>query len=441
MRALYNALRSRKLAFWLIGAFTLYATVAVIVTDGDYAAAYASPLFAAISLALMLATGACAWERSARAVHLSRLGTGVTPDFVKRLESSPQIAVPLSEDSDPDAVLAEVGRRLLATRLRVKVGDRRLSAGSSRLSMVGSPIFHWALALLFLTVGGGRLVRAEGLMGVPLGSSRPDTAASYGVLSEGLLHSSAFSGLEVAVTDLDLDLELDGISRGSAPTVALLDGETTVAEGIVYPNHPLRYRSLLIHSSAYGLTARFTLEGVEIAEGAEAGRDIFYDFSSVGPVAEEAAPLVLTSEGSELTINTRVPLDVQGETADWVLPAEPRVEWTLADGSAHTSGTVEPGGSIELPSGGTLTLEDVTYYIRLSVVDDPSIYPIYLLLALATVGLAMALLLPPRVVWVMVVERDGARALHARTRQGRGDRVFPSDVEDMLAAAAGGDRT
>lgn len=441
MRRLYNALRSRKLAFWLIGAFTLYATVAVIVTDGDYGRAYASPLFAAISLALMLATGACAWERSARAVHLWRLGTGVTPDFVKRLEQSPQIAVPLDPALDPDEALAQVARTLSARRLRVKASEHRLAAGSSRLSVVGSPIFHWALALLFLAIGGGRLVRAEGLMGVPVGSSRPDTAASYGVLTEGLLHSSRFSGLTVAVTDLDLDLQLDGISRGSAPTVALLDGEQAVAERIVYPNHPLRHGSLLIHSSAYGLSARFRLDGVEVAEGAETGWDVFYDFSGERPVAEESAPLVLTGDGSQITVNTRVPLDVQGATADWVLPAKPTVEWTLIGGSSTTTGTVEPGGAIALPGGGTLTLEEVRYYARLSVVDDPSIYPIYVLFGLATVGLALALLLPPRAVWVMVVERDGVRVLHARTRQGRGDRVFPSDVEDVLATAAGKDRT
>mgnify|MGYP001100329381 FL=1 len=162
MRALYNALRSRKLAFWLIGAFTLYATVAVIVADSDYAAAYATPLFAAISFALMLATGACAWERSARAVGMWRLGTDVTADFVKRLETSPPIAVPFNAGVDAGAALDEVARALSAKRLRVKVGDRRLTAGSSRLSVVGSPIFHWALALLFLAVGTGRLVRADG---------------------------------------------------------------------------------------------------------------------------------------------------------------------------------------------------------------------------------------------------------------------------------------
>ncbi|MGB4581883.1 MAG: hypothetical protein WBI91_08475, partial [Coriobacteriia bacterium] len=64
MRRLYRLLRSRKLAFWLIGAFVAYSAVATSVTEGDFERAYANPVFYAIATALALATAACAWERT-----------------------------------------------------------------------------------------------------------------------------------------------------------------------------------------------------------------------------------------------------------------------------------------------------------------------------------------------------------------------------------------
>jgi cytochrome c biogenesis protein ResB len=434
VRRLYRLLRSRKLAFWLIGAFVAYSAVATSVTEGDFERAYANPVFYAITTALALATAACAWERTGGAARAWRAGTATSAEFVERLSRTPQIAVPLRSGTDARSVLDDVGRRMRAMRLRVRVGDGRLAATTPRLALLGSPAFHWALVALFVIVAAGRMTRAEGLMGVPVGSERIDAAESYGTLDEGALHDSDFTGLTIRVTDIRRNHVVGGVDRGTAPLVELWRDGKRVAGHLVYPNSPLRYGSLLIHSNAYGLNARFTLVGA--AE--EQSTDVFYDFSEESLVAEAFSPLVVAIGEGSVTVETGIPLDLEGDIAPWVIPSDPRVEWRLAGNGVETTGSVGPGESIDLGGGAALRLEDVTYYARLSVVDDWSVYPLYAVLIIAVIGLALALLLPPKTVWVMLVESDGVVSLNARTRQSRADRVFAASVESTLRAAAEG---
>lgn len=434
MRRIYNLLRSRKLAFWLIGAFVVYSAVATSVAKGDFGAAYANPLFYAIATALALATAACAWERTAGAARAWRAGGSVGADFVGRLERAPQIAVPLPDGADREAVLGRVADALHGHHLRVKTAPDRLFAGSARLALVGSPLFHWALVAIFVVVAAGRLTRSEGLMGVPVGSEVPDAAASYGALEEGPLHDPAFSGLTIAVPDLDLDYVAGGVERGAAPLVEVYDGEELVASRLVYPNSPLRYGSLMIHPNAYGLAGAFVFETADATDPV----DVLYDFEADAPLATVGSPLVFDSADGTFSLTTRVPLDVEGRTAPWVLPAQPRVEWVLDKGGVETSGTIAPGESITLGEGVSIRLERVTYYARISVVDDWSVYPLYAVLVLAVIGLALALLLPPKSAWVMLVENEQGTAIHARTRQSRADRLFAETVARILTGAAEG---
>lgn len=434
MRRIYNLLRSRRLAFWLIGAFVSYSAVATSVTEGDFERAYANPLFYAIATALALATAACAWERTSGAMRAWRTGTATSAQFVERLANMPQIAVPLPAGADARSVLDEVGQDLRAMRLRVRVGDGRLAAVTPRIALLGSPIFHWALVALFVVVAAGRLTRAEGLIGIPVGSERLDAASSYGALDQGALHDADFTGLVIRVPELRRNHVVGGVDRGTVPRVELWRDDEKVAAQLVYPNNPLRYGSLLIHSNAYGLSARFTL--VRLAE--EQSTDVLYDFSEESLVARAYSPLVIDTGAGAVTVDTGIPLDLAGDVAPWVVPREPRVEWRLAENGVETTGSVGLGESIDLGGGARLLLDDVTYYARLSIVDDWSVYLLYAVLVIAVIGLSLALLLPPKTVWVMLVESDRGTSLNARTRQPRADRMFASAVEEALRAAAEG---
>ncbi|MBN1193456.1 MAG: cytochrome c biogenesis protein ResB [Coriobacteriia bacterium] len=431
LHRIYNILRSRRLAFVLIAAFVGYTAIATVTGESDYGQAYSRPLFIAIATALASATAACAWERTVSSSRLWRRGTGVTPGFVRTLTARPQIAVTIPGGADTTGILERVAARLGPLHLRVISGKGRVVGTSGRLSLVGSPLFHWCLVLLFVLVGAGRLTRSEGMIGIPVGSERVDAAGSYFWVDVGPLHGEDFSGVTIRVSELRLDYTAGGVSRGAAPVVELYDEGDLVGRRVVYPNSPLRYGSMMVHPSDYGLAGKFTLTGYGEPQVVE----VLYDFSKERPVAENHVPLEDNRPGGTLTLSTSIPLDIEEGLAEWVMPEEPRVDWVIDDAGITSMGTVRPGESIDLGDGMVLTLDEVTHYARVSVVNDWSVYPIYATFALGMIGLALALLVSPKTVWVMVISDADKVALHARTRQGRGDRLFADAVRSELEAA------
>ncbi|MGB4593733.1 MAG: cytochrome c biogenesis protein ResB [Coriobacteriia bacterium] len=428
----YALLRSRRLAIWLIAAFVIYAAAATITADKDsYGTPYANPVFIGISMALTLATAACAWERAVGAIRRWNASTRISPESLERLRQQPRILVPVETGASSDAVIERVAGGLRAQRLSVRVGGTRIIGSAYRVGLIGSPLFHWALVLLFVFVGLGQLTRSEGLIGVPVGSSRLDALESYGTVEEGPWHNPGFTGLTFAVPEMDLAHVVDGVDRGASPLVEVYDGPELVVSHQTYPNSPLRYRSLLIHANNYGLAGRFTLE----TGGQSVPVDVLYDFQEGSGNAPNSSALLLTRGTTDLEFSSSIALDAARSDWNWGMPQRPRIAWKLVEAGATTTGTVLPGESIALGEGQVLRLDGITYYARLSVVDDWSVTPIYILFVLAAIGLILALLLPPRVVWIMLVERDGQRFLHAMTRQSRGDRMFPDRVEEALRAA------
>lgn len=429
----YAFLRSRRLAIWLIAAFVVYSAVATVTAEeGSWGTPYANPIFIAISVALTLATAACAWERTVGAIRQRNASTGLSPESLDRLREQPQIRVPVEGDIPPGELVERIGAGLRAQRLSVRVGGTRVVGRAYRVGLIGSPLFHWALVLLFVFVGLGQLTRSEGLMGVPVGSSRLDALESYGTVDEGPWHTPGFTGLTFAVPEMDLTYVVDGVDRGASPLVEVYDGPELVVSHKTYPNSPLRYRSLLIHANNYGLAGRFTLE----TGGQSQPVEVLYDFTDGSGMAENASALLLTRGTTDVEFSSSVALDALGNDWSWSIPERPRIAWKLVEAGVATSGTVMPGESVALGEGQALRLDSITYYARLSVVDDWSVTPIYVLFVLAAIGLTLALLLPPKTVWVMLVEKDGRSFIHAKTRQSRGDRTFPDRVEEALQAAA-----
>lgn len=399
--------------------------------EGSYSAPYSSAVFIAISLALTLATAACASERTVSAVRQWVAATRVSPESLQRLRDRPQIRVRVEADLVSDEIIERVAAGLRGRRLRARASKTRVIGTAYRVGLVGSPLFHWALVLLFVFVGLGQLTRSEGLMGVPIGSSRIDALESYGTVDEGQWHTPGFTGLTFAVPEMDLAHVVDGVDRGASPLVEVYDGPELVVSHQTYPNSPLRWRSLLIHANNYGLAGRFTLE----TGGQSMPVDVLYDFAEESGTAVNSSALLLTRGGVDLEFSSSIALDAVGSDWNRSIPQRPRIDWRLVDAGSTTTGTLLPGEAIALGEGQALRLDDVTYYARLSVVDDWSVIPIYVLFVLAGIGLTLALLLPPKTVWVMLVEKDGEWFLHAKTRQSRGDRVFPDRIEEALRAA------
>lgn len=423
MKRLGRLLRSRRLALGTILALMAYVGLGTVLSEG----AFASPVFLAIVAALTLETAACAIERTRRALAHMRTGT-IERATVEALRTRPTFTFALPADRDAMDVVADV---LGALRLKVTKGEVLAEGRSGTFAFLGSPVFHWCLVLLFTVAALGQLTRAEGLMGVVAGGERPDVAESYGALTVGPLHGD-LSGLTIAVTEMAPSHIGNGVEQGPTPYVELRDEAGAVlAEGYVHANSPLRFRSMLIHRSAYGLAAV-----VRLGEGdAAITHDVLFDLDEADPVG--VLPVELTVTGASGADVADVVLRV--------LPTQDGVERLSAtyapagvplESATATTSVLTAGDSVTLPGGVTLEVVRLTSYARLSVVDDWSVPVIYALFAVALIALMLAVLVPSRVVRVLIVRGEGGEFIaHVGVRRARADLAFPTRVERAFGAA------
>ncbi len=230
---------------------------------------------------------------------------------------------------------------------------------------------------------------------------------------------------------------VDGIERGPAPYVELRDGPYLLRAGYVYPNRPLRYKSLVIHANEHGLA-------IPVVAQDGSSLDVLLDFDEESCTARSVSDLEANGPGGPTRIAFEVPLDTYRGQCVTAVPRDPRIVWRSAGPSGEASGTVRPGDAFEPMPGVALRLGTLGYYARLSVVDDWSVYPIYAVFALATLALAIAVFMPYREVLAVLEEsaagcRTGFRVRHTRRDPGFGIRVR-EQVEQVLGGAVEPDR-
>jgi cytochrome c biogenesis protein ResB len=421
-----KVLTSRKVAAWLLAALAAWSAVGTSFREW----AFSSPLFLGATTWLLLGTTLCAWERTRHSAREWKRRGVVTDALAERLRARPQATVRVG---DGPAALGVAVTALRRMRLGVRSGPSLAEGAAGAWGLFGSPLFHWSLALLIAVVGLGQLTRSEGLMGVPVGESRPEEASSYGHLETGPLHLG-HTGLEVAVTDLALEFPVDGIDRGPAPMVELRDEGGTVASQRVYPNNPLRYGRLLVHADDHGLAPVVSLLD---SEGAEMARETFLsDFDETQPGGLAPVEFGLgEAPGQPDRYTVRLVLFLPEGDEE-----EGRIELEVARaGSLLVARDVGTGERVELPTGEALVVESVGLYTRLSVADDWSVPYIYALLALASLGMSVAVFSPYRKVWVMLVEDEEGPGLNVRAKHWRGRPTFAEDVERAVRSAVAAD--
>lgn len=424
---IWRLVRSRHLAVWAIAAFAVYSAAATLTSRGGWSTPFGNPIFAAIVAVLAVSTAACAWERTAAAMRNAPLKLAAQSTLGRLKERAP-IVVPVAEGTDAILVASDALRGL---RMRVLHADDALEARAGTMGAFGSPIFHWSLALLIVVVALGQLTRAEGLMGVIAGSAKHDSPASYGTLHTGPLVGDLTDRV-VAVPRISSEYRANGVGQGITPYVELRspDGAQVLTSGWVYPNHPLRYRSMFVHSNAIGLGAVIRVSGA----GEDVTSEVLLDYTEDRSAIVPAVAAITGTDGRVLSTIVLEP--TRGST-----PEAPvvHVRATQGDAPLDSSATAQAdlplGGQLQLSPGLVLTVERLTKYVRLSVVDDWSVPFIYALFALAAVGLVLAVFSPLRGVRaVLVDDADGLR-LHVAVRHGRGDPNFPTSVTAALAAA------
>lgn len=424
MKRLWRLLRSRKLAIASIAAFAVYAAVATVITDGDYGAPYASPVFLIIAALVALTTAACAWERTRAAVVVASFKSA-SPGVLARVRNKPSFVV--STRAGDAAARAESALRALG--MRTVRGDLSVSGRTGLAGAFGSPVFHWALALLIVVVAFGQLTRYEGMMGVVAGSSQLDVAESYRLLDKGAFVAS-MSGRTIAVSEMEDSFVANGVEQGVTPYVEIRspDGIEVLAEGYAYANHPVRYGSMLVHRIDFGLAA--VLE-VRVGGAAPLTHEVLLDYKEDRTTVVPAAVDAISADGQRAA---RLLI----EPAAGSTPEAPTVRIVAFTGDGSTGGVPEvdalvtPGEEITVADGMVFRVVRLTKYARLSVVNDWSVYVIYALFLVAMLGLMLAVFSPLRAVHVVLAEQDGERGLYVAVRHSRGDPHFAGRVERAL---------
>jgi hypothetical protein len=303
----------------------------------------------------------------------------------------------------------------------------------------GSPVFHWSIVALMLVAAAGQATRAEGFVGLPVGERVADVRANYLQITEGPLFGERFTGVEFQAEDIVRNFTLGNVDYGPSPIVTAFRDRTQVASGRVYPNSPLRVGSLLVHMADFGPAATL---GLESAGGAEVGRHtVLLDRST--ETSSGTGPKALSFSGGTdvLPIDARVQVVVI-RTPVGATPT-PQASRAIVETSTAGSGVFGPpvtltvGEFLTLTGGARLRLADVKDWARVSVTNDWSVTPLYVLFCIATIALAAAVLVPARRASVMLVEGDEGWSLHVATWHSRGDPMFRERVLRVVREAMG----
>jgi len=403
--------------------------------------AFTSPVFAVSVFALSVSTALCAWRRTKVAMHRGRALANAGRADEQSVAARHDFEISCDPVLSASEVLPIASETLRDLGVRTKRRGDMLAAVSPAWSVLGSPIFHWALLALIVVVLASSLQRSEGKIGVAVGQTKPDAPESYGSLRTGPLHNWDNVHRSIRVDAFDLQFRTGGIDRGPTPTVSVLDGTGQVIKTQrVYPNHQLKTGSLAIYPSTYGLSAAVSFVNTS---GVETGRFVeLMDFSETaagGTVPAQSIGISNSAGSVELVAAVTVPLERVDGQVDQSLPKDPtaRVVVTSLDGTPLVDRVVSPGEDVALPIGGSLRVDNIGYYARLQVVDDWSTIPLYVCLVAATLGLTIAFVAHQQIILATVIEGPDGLKLAATARLWRNTLSTRSTLESKLTEALG----
>lgn len=461
VHSVVRTLRSRKLAVVLLAAVALYSVVGTLVPQESVVPAekltawksahplaesvaaalslhhaFSSPLFLFLCAFLALSTGFCAFERTRRAVRLSRgLVSPLSETVRRRLAERPDavVAVPVREASEP--MLERVARALSARGLRVgERTDEAIDARAGVLGLLGSPVFHWSLVLLMLVIALGQMTRAEGFLALPLETRVADAHESYLQVSEGPWFAERHTGVEFEMTEMNRQYTSGRTNYGPSPyVVAYRDGKE-IAAGWVHANRPLRIGPLMLHMYELGPAVTLVLES-EV--GAEIARQML-PIDTSEETTSGTVPVVFDLSDASGQSAMAIRLQVLNKLSAGAVPGVGQAIVETGTANATTFGapvTLGVGDAIELPGGQRLRVVEIGDWVRVSLANDWSVPWIYALLMLAIVGLAIALLVPARRASVLYVSTQDGPVLHVSTWHDKRDPLFAERVIEAVTAA------
>jgi cytochrome c biogenesis protein ResB len=395
--------------------------------------AYTSPVFLAAVALMGVCTVLCAWARTHAAARIIARTRGPFPSNEALAKRPGLSAGPVGRSSAADT-LAAAESTLRGEGLKVARQGDVVSAVRGTWGAIGSPLFHWSLALLVVVIALGQLTRAEGRVPLPIGERVVESPESYsGRIVQGPLFGG-HTGLTLVARDLQETTVVDGVDRGPTAIVGLYRGSMVLAETRVYPNSPLRYGPLLAHPDTWGYAPLFSVETTAGEELTTAyGHIPISDVTSRG-----AGPGLLDLSGGAIG-QARIGFEIpaQGATEGGAVRLSPSMSVSVRRGEEATSApiTLSEGDRMPLFDGMWLRFVKRGSYVQVAVANDWSVPYIYALFALAAIGLSIAVFVRPQGAWVFAAQTADGPVLTAVRRQSRGDPMFEDLLERALEAA------
>ncbi len=369
---------------------------------------FANPVFLLAAVWLAASTAACSWERTARALGLWRAARQESGDSV----GPGRVLVELPES---EALTTEVVcQRIESLGLNAREDDVAVVGHSGLVGLLGSPVFHWGLVGVMTFALLGQMTRSEGIIDVAEGTSVVESADAYsGSLDSGPLFPGRHTGLIIALASVEETVMVGEVNMGRSPLIQLYDDLAFVAEGLVYPNSPLKYGSLTLHRTDVGPGAMIDLT----FPNGEDVDDFPILFARIEGAVQPAYAEISGPGGAKTVYFT----------------AESGVKVAAREGSMDASATVlAEGDSMTLSDGTVLAFDRAVPYARLTVVNDWTLPWIWASCILAGLGFALTLAVPTRIVWVGMTD-DGMQSVFVYCP--RMDPAFPLYAKRAFGAS------
>jgi hypothetical protein len=401
--------------------------VLILVVLGGYSIAapalkvpspFSNPVFLLGVAWLAVATAVCAWRRTAAAATWLRAPGSALP-------SNPSVILTLPARLAPADALARARTSARALRLRPADATGSLTASGNRFGVLGSPVFHWALVLLFAVAASGQATRSFALMDLAVGEGKPAALAGYlAPPIRGPLARPGRGGLTLELDRIDQRYIADGVDHGPVPVVSARRKDGRVAaSGPVYPNSPLHVGALTVHRADVGLAAQIRV--ADAASGQVEVRTLY--FPNRDGLARPVRFAVTTLDGRTVRVEARPERGRKVRLALLGSSGQPAATWMLAAGGADVA---------TLPGGIVVRVAELTRYAQLGLVEDWSTPWLYAIFALVCFSAAVPVFWPPRLLGISYhAEKDGAPRLEIRIRAAGNDPAFAGRVERAMTAA------
>ncbi|MFP5359066.1 MAG: cytochrome c biogenesis protein ResB [Actinomycetes bacterium] len=443
---------------------------------------FGSAWFTAIYLLLFASLIGCITPRALHHWRELRRPVAATPRRLDRYTSRGPVTASVSADDAAARVSAHLRPRAgwlgALTGYRVRI-DRRegadgtpevaLAAETGHVREVGNLVFHAALVGVLLAMGAGSLLTYRGQAIIVEGRSFTNAVVAYDTFDAGRLFNPA--SLDPFTLRLDtFDAVFDDAGRAldfTAHVTYTAPGADPVAAEVAV-NHPLEVNGAKVYLQGNGfapvITVRdpagevafsgpvpflpqdavYTSSGVIKAPDVTVGEQLgfkatLYPSAVEGPFAigsvhpDPANPVItmLAFEG-DLGLDDGVPQNVYRLDESQLSPVR-------GDDGQPLTLRLALGDTVELPSGATVSFEELPRFVALDLRADPSLPWLLVAAVLTLAGLATSLFASRRRLWVVAREVDGTTVVTGAALAPAHDTAVMEALERALAVASGGE--